>query len=72
MLLGQFCVSKNLLMHIREDTDFPWQKPRQLPSVEANLEGWTSVTIPTHQNKLFTHVTYVDDLTSVILKVVGK
>ena len=35
MLLGQFRVSKNLLMHIREDIDFPWQ----LPSAEANLEG---------------------------------
>lgn len=55
-------------MHIREDIDFPWQ----LPSAEANLEGLTSVTIPTHQNKLFTHVTYVDELISVILKVVGK
>ena len=39
MLLGQFRVSKNLLMHIREDIDFPWQKPWQLPSAEANLEG---------------------------------
>ena len=26
-------------MHIRENTDFPWQKPQQLPSAEANFDG---------------------------------
>ena len=26
-------------MHIRENTDFPWQKHRQLPSAKASFEG---------------------------------
>ena len=33
------CLSNNLLMHIRENTDFPRQKPQQLPRAEANFEG---------------------------------
>ena len=28
-----------LPMHIRENIDFRWQKPRQLPSAEENFEG---------------------------------
>ena len=35
MLLRQFCIGNNLLMQIRENTDFP----QQLPSAEANFEG---------------------------------
>ena len=34
------CLSNNLSMHIRENTDFPRQKPRQLPSTEANFEAY--------------------------------
>ena len=41
MLLRQFRLGNNLPTHIRENTDFLRQKPRQLPSVEANFEGWT-------------------------------
>ena len=40
MLLRQFCLGSNLSMHIRTNTDFLWQKPWQLPSVEATLEDW--------------------------------
>ena len=39
MLLRQFYLSNNLLTHMRENTDFPRQKPWQLPGPEANLEG---------------------------------
>ena len=38
MLLRQFCLCNNLPMHIRENTDFPRQKPRQLPNAEANFQ----------------------------------
>ena len=40
MLLRQFCLGSNLSMHIRTNTDFLWQKPWQLPSVEATFEDW--------------------------------
>ena len=36
-------LSNNLSMHIRENTDFPQQKPLQLWSAEANLEGCLDV-----------------------------
>ena len=47
MLLRQFRLGNNLLAHIKENTDFHIkentdflrQKPRQLPSAEANFEG---------------------------------
>ena len=32
-------------MHIRENTDFPLQKPQQLPSTKANFEGWMRLAI---------------------------
>ena len=34
ILPGQY-----LPMHNRESTDFPWQKPQQLPSAEVDVEG---------------------------------
>ena len=33
------CPGNNLPTYIRENTDFLQQKPRQLPSAEANFEG---------------------------------
>ena len=36
--LRQFCLGNNLPTHIRENTNFHQQKPRQLPSAEANFE----------------------------------
>ena len=39
MLLRQFRLGSNLPMHIRENTDFPWEKPLKLPSAKANFEG---------------------------------
>ena len=39
MLLRQFPIGNNLPTHIRENTDFPRKKPRQLPSAEANFDG---------------------------------
>ena len=33
------CFDNNLPTHIRENTDFPQQKPQQLPSAKANFEG---------------------------------
>ena len=39
MLLRQLRLGNNLPMHIRENTGFLRQKPRQLPSAEANFEG---------------------------------
>ena len=40
MLLKTFRLGNILLTHIRENTDFFRQKPRQLPSTEANLEDY--------------------------------
>ena len=42
MLLRQFHQGNNLPTYIKENKDFPSQKPRQLPSAEANFEGWES------------------------------
>ena len=39
MLLRQFCLDNKLQMHIKENTDFPQQKPQQLPNAEVNFEG---------------------------------
>ena len=39
MLLRQFCLGNNLLTQIRENPDFPQQKPQQLPSADTNFEG---------------------------------
>ena len=39
MLLRQFHLSNNLVMLIKEDTDFPWQNPWQLSSAEVKFEG---------------------------------
>ena len=33
------CLGNNLSTHIRENTDFPRQKPQQLPIAEANFGG---------------------------------
>ena len=38
-MLRQFRLSNNLPTHIRENTDFPQEKPQKLPSAEANFEG---------------------------------
>ena len=40
MLLRQFCLGNNLPMHIKENTKFRRQKPRQLPSAQANFKGY--------------------------------
>ena len=37
------CLGNNLPTHIREYTDFLWQKPQQLPSAKANFKGWKYV-----------------------------
>lgn len=39
MLLKQFHLGNNLPRHIRENKDFPWQKPQQLLSTKVNFEG---------------------------------
>ena len=39
MLLRQFHLTNNLMTH-GENTHFPQQKPRELPSAEVNFEGW--------------------------------
>ena len=36
--LKQFYVGYNLLTHVRENTDFPWQRPQQLPSAKAKFD----------------------------------
>ena len=36
-------LGNNLPTHIREYTDFLWQKPQQLPSAKANFKGWKYV-----------------------------
>ena len=41
-LLRQFLLGNNLATHIRENTDFPWQRPRQLLSAEAKFEDCPS------------------------------
>ena len=43
MLLRKMHLSNDLLMHIRENTDFPQQKPRQLLSTDTNSEGWVEL-----------------------------
>ena len=40
MVLRQFCLGNNLPTHIKENTDFPRQKPQQVPNAEAYLEGY--------------------------------
>ena len=40
MLLRQFPLGNNLLAHIGENIDFPYQKPRQLLSAEVNFKGY--------------------------------
>ena len=52
MLLRQLCLGNNLPRHIRENTDFPWQKPQQLLNAEGNLEGGMICTICTFPYKL--------------------
>ena len=32
------CLNNNLSMHIRENTDFPGQKPQQLLNADANFK----------------------------------
>ena len=39
MLLIQFHLGNNLMTHIKENPDFPCQKPWQLLSVDANFKG---------------------------------
>ena len=39
MLLRQYRLGNNLATHIRENTDFLWEKPPKLPSALANFEG---------------------------------
>ena len=39
MLLIKFFNDSNLSMHINENTDFPWQKSRQLLNAGVNFEG---------------------------------
>ena len=38
-MLRQFCLGNNLQTNIKENTDFPQQKPQQLPNAEVNFEG---------------------------------
>ena len=45
MLLRQFCLGNNLPTHIRKNTDFPRQSPRQLPSAKANFEGCICISL---------------------------
>ena len=39
MLLRQFCFNKNLMMLIRENTDFPRENPWRLLTAETSFEG---------------------------------
>ena len=39
MLWNQFYLGNSFPTHIRENTDFSWEKPQQLLSAEANFEG---------------------------------
>ena len=38
-LVKTICLCNNLPADIRGNTDFPWQKPQQLLSSEANFEA---------------------------------
>ena len=40
----RICLGNNLPSHIRENTDFPQQKPRQLLSAKTNFEGCVMTT----------------------------
>ena len=42
-MLRKSCLSNNLPMNIKENTDFLLQKPQQLLSAEVNFEGWRNV-----------------------------
>ena len=37
-VVKQFCLGNNLPTYITENTDFPPQKPQQLPSAKMNFE----------------------------------
>ena len=34
-----------IISHIGEDTDFPWQKPWRLPSMEVNFKAWDCIIV---------------------------
>ena len=38
-MLRQFCLGNSLRTNIKENTDFPQQKPQPLPNAEVNFEG---------------------------------
>ena len=45
-MLRQFHLGNNFPMHIiKENTGFLRQKPQQLPSAEANFEGWNNKAV---------------------------
>ena len=45
MLLRQFCLGINLLTHIKENTDLPCQKPRQLVIAKVNFEDCVIIVV---------------------------
>ena len=45
----QFYLGNNLLTHIRENSDFPQQKPRQLSNGEVSFKCCTALQIKTSQ-----------------------
>ena len=40
MLLRQLHLDNNLSLHIKENINFHWQRPQQLPGAKADFEGW--------------------------------
>ena len=52
------CLENNLPTHIRENTDFPQQKPWQFLIAEANLEGCNNKNNNIYNNSNNSHPSY--------------
>ena len=47
-------------MHIRENTDIPWQKPQQSSSAKANFEGCIDASFSTIRELIFVDLIFAD------------
>lgn len=47
-------------MHVRENTDIPWQKPQQSSSAKANFEGCIDASFSTIRELIFVDLIFAD------------
>ena len=67
-MLRQFCLGNNLRTNIKENTDFPQQKPQQLPNAEVNFEGcsYAGTALLFKLSNVFLHFKHDIDLLTII------